>query len=187
MNQRTGIAIIATLALALALPASAAAGNLFLQLDGSYVTSTSDSQMKGSANTFEVQSWRWSVANSGERPNFTDLTVTKMMDRNSPQLAQDVASGRKINRAVLTIRTLGSRPVTLAKYCFNDVTLTSFRSGSTASGSGTYPIDEVSLAYGSYAMSASLISPAGAITGKVVKGWNLLANVSDVVPALAGC
>jgi hypothetical protein len=36
-------------------------------------------------------------------------------------------------------------------------------------------------------MSASLISPAGAITGKVVKGWNLLANVSDVVPALAGC
>lgn len=188
MNKRFVATMTATFALALALPGAASAGsNLFLQLDESYTTSTLDATMRNSKNTFEIQSWSWGLTKtSGEAADFQNLRVTRLTDRNSPQLAEDVASGRKMEKAILTMRSTGGRTqFTAARYCFSDVRLTGFRASSTTG----VPVatEEVTMSYGGYAMDVSLISPAGAVTGKVVKGWNVVANAVGIPPVLATC
>jgi type VI secretion system secreted protein Hcp len=95
-----------------------------------------------------VLSYSWGVSNKSGSANLHDLSITKLVDKASPNLALACAVGRHIQHVTLDVSRPGA-PATwppLVSYRLGDVLITS----DTHSGSGSNrPIENISLSYAS--------------------------------------
>jgi type VI secretion system secreted protein Hcp len=165
----------AAASLALASPVTASAADWFLKLDGIEGEST-DARHK---NEIEVLSWSWGVSQSSPttatgrasaaKTCLSDIAFTKLIDKSTPLLLADAASGTFIKNATLVGRKAGKEQQEYIKIVLKDVIITSFSTG--ASGGAT-PTEQVTLGFGAMDMEYKVQKDDGSL-GEAVK-----ANVS---------
>src|SRR5688572_3059664 len=105
----------------------------------------------GDLGPFEVLAFSWGLSNSGSthvgggagagKANVQDVSLTKYIDQNSPDLFIAVASGSHFPQATLTFVGRAGSPV--VEIAMEDVLVTSLSTG--ASGGESIPTENVSL------------------------------------------
>jgi type VI secretion system secreted protein Hcp len=114
---------------------------------------------------------------TAERANFSDLSITKVLDKATPKLATMCASGEHFRNASIELCRAGGDKQKYMEFKLSDVIVTSFRPGGHASGGDTLPIEEVSFAFGKIEYKYTETDKAsGRAKGDVAAGWDLTAN-----------
>lgn len=112
-----------------------------------------------------------------ERANFSDLTITKVVDSSSPALFKAVCNGQPINEAVLSVNRSDGKggKVEYLKYTLTKVVLSNYQaSGSDNSG---LPVESFGLNYGKIQISFTPTDSAtGAGKGAKLAGWDVELN-----------
>ena len=130
----TSVSVAATL---LACPAAAsAATDMFLKL-GDIKGESLDAKHKGE---IDVLAWSWgesdnTAASRKNRSGSTapdciqDLSLTKFIDRATPDIIMDAVLGRIINQGTLTLRRAGKQPQEYLTLTLTDVTISAYSTG----------------------------------------------------------
>jgi type VI secretion system secreted protein Hcp len=167
-------AVVASLGVA-AVPAQApAAQDMFLQIDGIQGESTTE----GFENAIGVLAWSWGASNggNGKSPSFQALSVTKYIDRTSPTLFANMAAGRVMPAAKLTvIRTGGERPVPYLRLCLTGVRAESVSTG--GSGGEERLTENVTFSYATVVEAYQGTDAEGKLTAPVFGGWDLVGKM----------
>ncbi len=127
--------------------------------------------------SFGVQMPSGSVIGGGGgtgKANFNNLVVTKLVDKTTPTLFLNCASGVRVARATLYVRPSNSTNDTY-KLLLQDLTIT----GVTTSGAaaGERPTESVSFSFSKIQWFYQAFDANGAPSGaSVVTGWDLVAN-----------
>lgn len=163
--------------------ADAASVDYFLKIDGI----DGESKVKGHEGEIEVMSWSWGVSNSGSaatgggagagKASFSDISITKVLDKASPQLFTAVATGKHIPtvtfKAVADSGKDGKQEYYVVK--LTDVLISSFQQAG-ASG-GDRPTESVSLNYAKIEIEYKTQNPDGSFGESVKASWDLAKNV----------
>jgi len=119
-------AIVLVCAFALAVPAQASAAvDMFLDLDGIEGESR-DMQFR---DTIDVLAWSWGASRKDKAVNFQDISFTKYIDRSSPALMQNLATGGTIANGSLRVRKAGENPLVYLRLCFTGIRVSSISQG----------------------------------------------------------
>lgn len=155
----------------------------FLKVDGCPGESTDDAHKEW----IEVLSYSLGVTQpnsptstagsmSAERANFHPFTIVKTIDKASPKLALNCASGEHFKEVKLELCRAGGDKQKYMEYKMTDVMVTSFRPGGHSSGENL-PLEEVSFAYGKIEWKYTSTDPStGKAKGDVAAGWDLKTN-----------
>lgn len=156
---------------------SAAQVDYFLKLDGVEGESTDD-RHKGE---IDIESFSWGVSNQGSfaggggggagKATFQDFHFTKVIDKSSPILMVNTASGKHMKEAILIGMNQNGEKFLEIK--LTDVLITSYQqSGDT----GGPPQDQFSLNFAKIEYSYFPQGPDGQTEAPVKGGWDLKAN-----------
>jgi type VI secretion system secreted protein Hcp len=162
------------LALGALVPASApAATDMYLQADGLL----GESQADRYANAIDVLAFSWGASSAAggatttAKPNFQDINISKYVDRSSPTLLTNLATGRVIARAKLTFVKAGENPAPFLRFCFTGVRVTSVQ----VSGSDEDRANEnVSFSYATVVEAYQRQNADGSLAPAVFGGWDLI-------------
>ena len=158
------------------------ASDNFLQIDGIKGESTDDKHK----DWIEVLSFNWGVAqmasaaavsatssSAGERADFQDLSITKLMDKSSPMLMKNCAEGKPVKEVILELcRATGSK-VPYMEIKLQQVIISSV---STGGGGGGEATESVTFNYGKITETYTPFDRDGKAQGKVPAGWDLTKN-----------
>ncbi len=153
---------------------------VFLKLDGIEGESTDARHAK----EIDVTAWSFGVSNpvgphsgggSGTgRATFTDVAVTKVLDKATPALMLAVASGRHIPKGRLTVTSAGPRPVDILVVELQDLLVTTCLLADTADDSR--PMENVALSFAKIRVAYTQQAATGA-AGQVSEfGWDVAAG-----------
>lgn len=145
-----------------------------------------ESQDDAHAGEIEVLAWSWGMSQSGTmhtgtgggagKVSIQDLSLTKYVDKATPNLMKACSDGSQFPEAVLTVRKAGTNPLEYIIITMKNVIVTSLSTG----GSGgedqitentTLNFSEVAVDYQPQAADGS---PEG---GAISYGWNIAGNV----------
>jgi type VI secretion system secreted protein Hcp len=150
---------------------------VFLTLD----SIEGDSKDARHAREIDVTAWSLGVTNSETtysgggggmgRADFTDLAVTKLLDKASPALMLAVASGRHIRSGTLTVTSGGPRPLDYLVIGLEDVLVTSCLLADTADADR--PAENVGLAFAKIHVTYTQPSPTGGAGAVSEFTWDL--------------
>lgn len=105
-----------------------------------------------------------------------DLSVTKWVDKSSPNLFLACCNGKNMKEAVLTVRKAGEKPLEYLKLTMKDVIVSSI---STAGhGSEERLTETVTLNFGKLKVGYTPQKPDGSGDAEVEGGWDVAANVA---------
>ncbi|MFZ7112298.1 MAG: Hcp family type VI secretion system effector [Desulfatiglandales bacterium] len=154
----------------------------FLKIDGIPGESTDDKHK----DWIEVSSYSWgavqpasaTASSSGgaatERADFEDFSVTKLLDKSSPDLALACVEGRHIKEVRLELCRAGGDKLLYMEYKMSNCII---RSVNTSGSSGGEPEEAVAINYGKIEWTYTQQKRAdGTGGGKIAKGWNLEMN-----------
>ena len=165
-------ALVFACALLLALPGAADA-RVFLELDGIQGEST----LVGFENQIELNSFQFGVGRSASAkaaPSFSEVTVTKQLDKSSPELMLRTANGSTIASARIRFtQQTAEGQVVFLRYCLTGVRITGF----SQSSGGDRPSESVSLNYGTIVQSYTQQASGGGQGTVFSSGWNLISNL----------
>ena len=157
-----------------------AASDFFLKLDGIDGESTDERHN----NWIEVHSYSWGVSNSGSlasgggggsgKASFSDLHITKTVDKSSPKLMLAVATGEHLKTLDLTLRKAGGSPMDYYIIHMEDVLVSSF---STTGSTGGPPLEEVSFTYQKITWEYIPQNSDGTAGASIKAGYDVKANV----------
>jgi type VI secretion system secreted protein Hcp len=159
------------------------ASDIFLKVKGIDGESTD----KGHEKWMEIESFSWgahqaassrvSTAGGGTsaRADFGDLSIVKMLDSASPNLALACASGQHIDEVTLELqRAAGESKVKYMEYKLNDVIISSI---SVGGGGNSVPVETLSFNYAKISWTYTMQKRAGGGGGgNVAAGWDLTTN-----------
>ena len=145
-----------------------------------------ESKADGYAEQVDVLAWSWGATQTGTmhvatgggagKANVNDLTITKWVDKASPNLAQAVISGKQFNKATLTCRKAGGeKPVEYLKFDLENVIISSLATGG-AGGEDRFT-ENVGLNFATYKMSYTPQKDDGSAESAVGPvGWSIREN-----------
>jgi type VI secretion system secreted protein Hcp len=148
----------------------------FLKVDGLDGDATDEAHL----NDIPVQTFSWGVANASDpalgtgagagKSSFSSFSITKRVDKTSPRLVIDSASGTHIK----TVDFLASRQgaVNYLKYTFSDVIVASI--DEAAGGDG--PTEKVSFKFATVQIQFTPYDNLGNAQATVAGGWNIPQN-----------
>lgn len=143
-------------------------------------------EAKGLADQIDVLAWSWGGSQSGTmhigtgggagKANFQDLSITKWIDKASPNLMQAVANGKQFEKATLTCRKAGGdAPVDYLLLELEKVIITSVSIG--GSGGSDQFTESVSINFAQYKETYTPQKDDGtADTAVGPVGWNIREN-----------
>ncbi len=145
-----------------------------------------ESKIKGHAEEVDVLAWSWGLSQSGTfgagggggagKVNVQDLSITKYVDKSSPDLMLACSNGKHLKDALLTVRKAGEDPVEYVTVKLEKILVTSVSTG--GSGGEDRLTENVSFNFGKvtveYQEQDDNGKPKG---GKVTYGWNVQENV----------
>lgn len=187
---------IRLLLLILLLPAFSFADNIFVEFKGSQdanLTLVGSSQTDGFVNQIVAQSIQWGQGTSvspsskgflASKPSFSDISITKELDKSSPKLMQASAVGNKYRDVIISFTRSNSAPggssteFVYLKIELKDVLITSL-STSHATGGGSVPNESVSLVFGAIKTTFTPQKSDGTADTAVVGQWNIITNRPD--------
>jgi type VI secretion system secreted protein Hcp len=154
------------------------ASDIYLKLTGI------DGEAQDSAHTNEIEilSYSLGVSNQGSgavgkgsgaaKSDFTDVSLSKVMDKSSVGLALACATGKHIDEATLTVRkAAGDTPLDYLKIKLTEVFVTSFHNA--ASDGGGIAQESLSLNFSKIEFTYNPQGSAGSGEGDVVKSYNV--------------
>lgn len=135
--------------------------------------------------TIDVLAWSWGLSNSGSghvgggsgagKVNVQDLSITKYVDKSTPELMLACANGKHFDKAVLTVRKAGEKPVEYIKLNLEDVMVTALSTG--GSGGEDRLTENVTLNFAKYKIEYTTQKKDGSADAVVRTGWDIKGNV----------
>ena len=104
---------------------TSATSNFVLEADGFVGESTAAKFSKA----IDVLAWSWGASNDGRTANFQNISMTKYIDRTSPQFMEYVGTGQEIPKAKLHVIRSGGDQQEYLTFCFTNLRATSVSSG----------------------------------------------------------
>jgi type VI secretion system secreted protein Hcp len=154
----------------------------FLKIEGVPGESTDDKHKEW----IEILSYNWGVSQRGsasqstgggrtsERADFQDLSVTKEMDKATPELFIKCAKGEHIPKVILELCRAGGDKEKYMEYTLNDVIISSVGVGG---GGGGLPSETITFNYGKITQNyIQMDEKTGKKKGNIEKNWSLIEN-----------
>lgn len=180
MSLPRAFALVALLAAPGIFGGAAIAAPVLMQLELVGVSGDSaDSKHPGTIDvqsfSFGVQQVATSVSGGGAgKASFSNLSVTKWVDKSTPALFVNCASGQHFSKATLYMRPNNSTN-DMYKVILQDVVITSVSNG--AAVGGDRPSESLSLSYAKIQWFYQALDANGRLSGAaVVTGWDVTAN-----------
>jgi type VI secretion system secreted protein Hcp len=159
-----------------------AAVDFFLKIDG-IPGESKDSVHKGE---IDLISWSWGCSQGGTmshgggggagKVSMQDFVFTMRVNKSSPKLILACAKGAHIPSALLTVRKAGGKQEEFLKYKFEDVLVSSYNTGGSASNDAAVPIESVSFNYTKFEVSYAEQKKDGGLEGPVTANWSVKEN-----------
>ena len=147
-----------------------------------------ESQDSKHKDEIDVLAWSWGMSQSGTmhtgggggggKVSVQDLSITKYVDKSSPNLLQACTEGDQYPDAKLTVRKAGGKsPLEYIILTLKDVIVTSVSTG--GSGGEDKLTENVTLNFSQFKFEYQPQKPDGSKDGGVVQwGWDIAANTS---------
>lgn len=134
----------------------------------------------------DVLSWSFGASQSATthmgggggagKVNVQDISITKYMDKASPQLFFSCASGKHYDSVLLTCRKAGGdNKVDYLKYKLTEVLVSSYQTG--ASGGEDRLTENISLNFAKIEIEYTPQDAKGAAAGVAKAGWDIAKNI----------
>jgi type VI secretion system secreted protein Hcp len=155
--------------------------DMFLKLDDVKGESRDDKHK----DEVDVLAWSWGMSQSGKmqlgtgggagKVNVQDLSITKYIDKASPNLIMASCSGKHYKQAVLTVRKAGEKPLEYLKITMKEVLVSSVSSG--GSGGEDRLTESVSFNFAEFKVEYKPQKPDGSGDAAIEAAWNIAKNV----------
>ena len=152
----------------------------FLKIDGIEGESTDDKHAK----ELEIQSWSWGATNLGTmgsgggggagKADFSDITISKTVDKSTPKLLKACATGLHIKSMILVSRKAGGDKQEYLKVTLEDVLISSYQS--SAGGGNPVPDESIGLNYGKISYEYKPQKADGSLEGSITMAYDRHAN-----------
>jgi len=157
------------------------ATDYFLKLDG-IKGETQDSKHK---DEIEIMSFSFGATQTGSfasglgggagKVSFQDFHFVMTMNKASPLLLQNCATGKHIPSGLITVRKAGGTQVEYLKIKLTDILVSSYQTGGSSSG-GSIPTDQFSLNFAKINFEYADQKADGSLNPGTVASYDLKAN-----------
>jgi len=155
--------------------------DMFLKLDGI----KGESQDHKHKDEIHIESFSWGMNQTGAhgtgggggagKVSVQDISVTKYLDKSSPELMLHCANGKHIKEGLITVRKAGENPVEYLKIKLTDILVSSLQHAGHGSDLLT---ESLSLNFAKFNVEYQEQGADGkAKGGPVVMGWDIKQNV----------
>jgi type VI secretion system secreted protein Hcp len=161
----------------------AAAVDIFGKFTGIAGESTADDRK----DWIDVISYSWGASNSASfasggggsagKVDFQDFHFTKLVDKSSPVLLFNLASGKHIQEALFDVVQPGQGPQPFLQYKFTDVLITSLQDSGASGGS---VMESLSLVFGKVEMTYRPQDAKGGLGAPVTMFWDVAKNTGGL-------
>lgn len=155
--------------------------DMFLALKGEISGEAQDEKHKGE---IDVLAWSWGMSQSGSfhvgggggagKANFQDISITKWIDTASPILMLYCANGDHFDKARLTVRKAGKKPLEYLIIEMDKVMVTSVSTG--GSGGEDRLTENVSLNFAKVEVKYKEQKPDGSGGPEKIFKWDIAGN-----------
>lgn len=155
--------------------------DMFLKLG----TFEGESVDKTHVSWIDVLAWSWGATQSGTthvgggggsgKVNVQDITVTKYVDKSSPNLWKSVSNGTHSADATLVVRKAGGTALEYIVIKLKEVLVTSISTG--GSGGEDRLTENISLNFAEFNITYTEQLPTGGSGAVIPFGWNIAENV----------
>ncbi|MCR9244808.1 MAG: type VI secretion system tube protein Hcp [bacterium] len=158
--------------------------DMFLEIEGKKIKG--ESRDKTHKDSIDVLAWSWGLSQSGTmhvgggggagKVNVQDISVTKYVDKSSPDLAKACCEGKHFKDARLIVRKAGGSPLEYLIIEMEKVLVSSVSTG--GSGGEDRLTENVTFNFGKVKYKYQPQKDDGAKDGGVVEmGWDIAENV----------
>ena len=157
--------------------------DMFLELEGIEGESVDSVH----AGKIDVLAWSWGLSQSGTthmgggggagKVSVQDLSITKYVDKSSPNLFMHCCDGTHIPKASLIVRKAGKTALEYIKVNMEEIIVTSLSTG--GSGGEDRLTENVVLNFAKVTFIYNPQDPTGAGVGEIPKTWNIAANIEE--------
>src|SRR6201985_970615 len=157
--------------------------DMFMKID----TLKGESVDKTHAGEVDVLAWSWGVSNSGSahvgggagagKANVQDLSITKYIDKSTPDLLLTCCNGKHHDDAVLIVRKAGEKPLEYLKITMTEVLISSVSTG--GSGGEDRLTEKVTVSVAAVKVDYDEEKKDGSAGDKPSMNWNIAENSKD--------
>jgi type VI secretion system secreted protein Hcp len=140
-----------------------------------------DSKHKGE---IDIESWSWGATQSGSmhiaggggtgKVSMQDFHITKKLDSSSPKLMLACANGKHYDKALVTCRKAGEKPLEVLKITLSDVLISSYQGG--GSQGDIIPVEQVALNFAKIQFEYTPQKPDGSGDAAIEAAWDIKQN-----------
>jgi len=154
--------------------------DIFIKI-GAYKGESMDDKHKGE---IDVLAWQWGMSNGGSthtgggsgtgKVSVQDLSFTKYLDVSSPDLMLACCNGKHIDKAMMTLRKAGEKPLEYYTITMQDVLITNVSAGGSSSDDRL--TENVTLNFGKVKVQYKEQTATGGAGPAPEMGWDIAAN-----------
>lgn len=154
--------------------------DMFLKLDDVKGESRDDKHK----DAIDVLAWSWGMNQSGTthmgggggagKVSVQDLSITKYLDKASPNLMQGNCTGKHYKQALLTVRKAGDKPLEYLKITMKEVLVASISTG--GSGGEDRLTENITLNFAEFKVEYTPQKQDGSGEAAIEAEWNIAKN-----------
>lgn len=157
-----------------------ASESMWLKIDGCKGEAADDKHK----DEIILTGWGWGMnhpvafaggGTSGGETTVQELTVTKLVDKASPNLMKYCLNAKVLSEVLLTTRKRGENPIENVKVKMKNAIISSVH----VAGNGELPQENCSLAFEKVEVEYTPQKPDGSADGAVTVKWDIKANKED--------
>jgi len=133
----------------------------------------------------DVLAWSWGMSQSASthygsgggtgKVNVQDISITKRIDKSSPNLVKFCCQGKHFDKAMLTVRKAGETPVEYYTIKMEDVLISSVQTG--GSSGGDMLTEQLSLNFAAFEVVFTEQDAKGNATTSIPGAFNIAGNL----------
>jgi len=146
-----------------------------------------ESRDKVHAGEIDVLAWSWGASNSGSahvgggagagKANVQDLSITKYLDKSSPDLMMACCNGKHFPSATLVVRKAGTSPLEYVTITMTEVMVTALSTG--GSGGEDRLTENVTLNFAMVKVDYKEQTATGGVGATPSMSYNIAENVNE--------
>jgi type VI secretion system secreted protein Hcp len=146
-----------------------------------------ESVIQGHEGEIDVLSWSWGMSQAGNmhhgmgggsgKVDIQDISITKYMDKSSPNLIRACCNGEHFAQAELVVRKAGKEPLDYFRVTMTPLLVTSVSTG--GSGAEDRLTENVSLNFAKMSIGYTPQKSDGSGEAEIDLNWNIEKNVEE--------
>jgi type VI secretion system secreted protein Hcp len=146
-----------------------------------------DNNTPSHKDEIDVLSWSWGMSNSGSaqqgggqgagKVHVQDLTITKYLDKSTPDLMLACCNGKHFDKATLTVRKAGETPLEYLQITMENLIISNLSTG--GSGGEDRLTETVTLNFSKVTVAYKEQTEKGTVGDKPEMGWDIAGNVKQ--------